>query len=110
MKYLWPDAVGYGLPGGHLEAGEDPDEAIRRELKEETGIEGIKLTRRDFWAHEDGKIVLGYTGKLETVVPLSSSEPGSVTEWRPLSDIANEVINVGSYKEFILSNRPERKS
>src|SRR5215213_5978266 len=30
---------GWGLPGGFLTAGEQPDQAIRREIREETGIE-----------------------------------------------------------------------
>ena len=30
---------GWGLPGGFLTVGEQPEEAIRREIREETGIE-----------------------------------------------------------------------
>lgn len=34
---------GWGLPGGFLAAGEQPEEAIRREIREETGIELERL-------------------------------------------------------------------
>lgn len=38
----------WGLPGGHIHAGETPDETITRELAEETGVEasGLSLRRR----------------------------------------------------------------
>ena len=31
---------GWEIPGGHLEPGETPGQAMLRELKEETGLEG----------------------------------------------------------------------
>jgi 8-oxo-dGTP diphosphatase len=34
---------GWEIPGGHLEHGETPEEAMLRELKEETGLEGKVL-------------------------------------------------------------------
>ena len=38
---------GWGLPGGFLEHGEQPDEGIRREIREETGLElwDLKMLR-----------------------------------------------------------------
>ncbi len=36
----------YGLPGGHLEAGELPSEAARRECQEETGVSVLALEPR----------------------------------------------------------------
>lgn len=40
-KQVMPGVV--ALPGGHLEAGEQPDEALRREIQEELGIEPIDV-------------------------------------------------------------------
>jgi mutator protein MutT len=40
-KQVMPGAV--ALPGGHLEAGERPDEALRREIQEELGIVPIDV-------------------------------------------------------------------
>jgi 8-oxo-dGTP diphosphatase len=36
------------IPGGGLEAGESPDEAVRREIQEETGLTVRNLVRFDF--------------------------------------------------------------
>lgn len=44
IERMFPQWNGkWGIPGGHLEFGEDPDEALHRELKEELGIEA-KIT------------------------------------------------------------------
>ena len=32
---------GWEIPGGHLEGGESPEQALLRELNEETGLEGV---------------------------------------------------------------------
>ena len=52
----------YGLPGGHINEGEELDEAMKRELYEECGVKSGMLRRVGFFTHSNGKIVLAYTG------------------------------------------------
>lgn len=53
----------YGLPGGHIEAGETPDDTIKRELTEETGVSYDQLRPINFFIHRNGKVVLVYLAR-----------------------------------------------
>ena len=43
LKHRFRPGTGWGMPGGFLAEGEQPDEALRRELREEVGLEVEKL-------------------------------------------------------------------
>ncbi|MNH58524.1 8-oxo-dGTP diphosphatase [compost metagenome] len=109
MRYLWADVRDkYGFPGGHLEIGENPDDAVVREVEEELGIVVDGLVRKDFWVHESGKVILAYVGLLDKNTPLYPSQPeGEIGLWVSIEDIIAGKVNVGSYYDLVLSSAPE---
>lgn len=100
--------MSYGLPGGHLEAGEQPDEAMQRELKEEIGlIEAIALQRFDFFLHQsEDKVVLGYVGILDPVIIDTTFDSGEGKPiWLEIEAIEQGITKLGSYHDFVLASR-----
>ncbi len=97
----------YGLPGGHIDAGEMPDEAVHRELFEELGIKDVKLVHRDFWMHQNGKVVLGFTGAIDASREIHIQEEELIAAvWAPVADIRSGKIDVRSYSQFICDFQP----
>ncbi len=43
LKHRFRPGSGWGIPGGYINAGEQPEEALRRELREEVGLQIEKI-------------------------------------------------------------------
>lgn len=101
----------YGLPGGHVEANESPDEAIRREVTEELGVALIDgFDRIDFFLRNEkgSAIILAYRAILPVGMTIQSPEPDEeVGVWMTEGEVEN-LEDIGTeYKRIILEHWPK---
>lgn len=77
------------VPGGHIEAGEHPDDAAKRELFEETGATDYEVKPLcDYTVEVDGSIGYGriYLGTIRALGPLPDMEIGELMTLEALPD------------------------
>lgn len=102
-----PERNGCGLPGGHIEGLEQPDDALRRELAEELGLQEGQyhdVRQYGFWRDKSGgRIILGYTGVLDddTNIRVNPEEVADIV-WVSYDDLANGVVSSKSYGDYLL--------
>ncbi|MGD0761994.1 MAG: NUDIX domain-containing protein [Roseiarcus sp.] len=105
-----PDADGkWDLPGGTVEFGEHPADAVRREIFEETGldVEPVKLipyAHTNVWRYEKyslSVILLGYLCRIVGGRTKTSFEPSEVRRLRWVDfeevDLGNALPGIGEF-------------
>ena len=111
LLMYYPHDDGFGLPGGHIDAGETPDVALKRELREELGIT-IDATPADFYmryprgsAVKDHKIILGYTATVDSNAELPDRACDGGEErivWLTRAEVETTDKLSPGYRDFVL--------
>ena len=92
-------------PAGKLEPGEDPDEAIRRELREETGV-----TADGFLKLGDFYPTPGYTDEIIRLYACRAQSQGA-TDFDDDEFLEVETLPIGEAVQMVMDNRiPDGKS
>lgn len=109
----------WSLPKGHLEEGEDAEQAAVREIYEETGIQDVRIIE-ELGSYERARIGEGGIGEVpeqpkhitfflcvtnqQDLAPIDPENPSA--EWLSIQDVAERLTHPKD-KEFFMSVTPK---
>ena len=110
-SHKWDDK--FVIPGGHIETGESMEEALRREIKEETGLEirNIELVSLKECIHSDSFhekrhfIFIDYTCRTDSS-EVTLNEEAQEYRWVDLEKI--DELPMGGFTESLLKRLQDR--
>jgi ADP-ribose pyrophosphatase YjhB (NUDIX family) len=112
LVMVYPAREGlHGLPGGHLEADELPDQALIRELNEELGISLDAFEKKSFFLRngDEGSVILAYTATALADIVLNPPDPDfEHAVWMTANEVqAIQHMSI-EYKQLVAENWPNK--
>jgi 8-oxo-dGTP pyrophosphatase MutT (NUDIX family) len=101
----------FGLPGGHVEPKENPNDTIRRELMEELSLTLYDIKRTDFFLRggDHGPIILAFTSIAPINVDVVPTNPKfEYGVWVTKEQVSESNMSK-EYIRFVLENWPRRQ-
>ncbi|MBR1739307.1 MAG: NUDIX hydrolase [Ruminococcus sp.] len=87
-KLFYDNRLFYSIPGGGVEAGEDPAQTAVRELKEECGLDGTVKKKLTEIYRRDGSTEYVYEVAVdESQQPIVGSDPEEPEDAQPIKDV-----------------------
>ena len=105
----YPQNKRNGLPGGHMEMGEQPDAAVIREVEEELGVVISAPVPRSFIKHADqrDRLILTYTYIAPDGFTAKPTDPKyEYDTWLTPDELAVVPNMSDEYRHFILKHWP----
>ena len=109
----------WSLPKGHLDSGEDAEQAAIREIYEETGVQDVRVIE-ELGSYERARIGVGGVGEVvdqpkhitiflcitnqQDLAPIDPENPSA--EWLPIQEVADKLTHPKD-KEFFISITPK---